>query len=110
VAHVHHQHRGARRQVLLLVDLEVVLGEVQVVDVPGLVEPRTGEINYSSIAVALTAMGYSGTVGLEAYASGEDEVALGRFSAAFGVSLQSGRQHRYRGVASDRRARGRVVR
>jgi hydroxypyruvate isomerase len=39
----------------------------------------------SAIAVALKEMSYCGTVGLEAYASGEDEVALERFSSVFGA-------------------------
>ena len=59
------------------------IGEIQVADVPGRCEPGTGEINYAAIARALAAMGYTGTIGLEAWASGEDEVALERFRAAF---------------------------
>jgi hydroxypyruvate isomerase len=34
-------------------------------------------------------MGYRGTVGLEAYASDEDEVALERFSSAFGAGAKT---------------------
>jgi hydroxypyruvate isomerase len=62
--------------------------------VPGRREPGTGEINYSAIAVALKEMGYRGTVGLEAYASGEDEVCLERFFSAFGAGATTpiGRQ------------------
>ena len=61
---------------------------------PGRCEPGTGEINYSAIAVALKEMGYRGTVGLEAYASGEDKVALERFSSVFGAGATTaiGRQ------------------
>jgi hydroxypyruvate isomerase len=59
------------------------LGEIQVADVPGRMEPGTGEINYSAIARALNAMGYAGTIGLEAWPSGDDEEALARFRAAF---------------------------
>ncbi|MER7072752.1 TIM barrel protein [Terrabacter sp. NPDC000476] len=59
------------------------LGEVQVADVPGRCEPGTGEIAYPAVARALAEMGYAGTVGLEAYASGDPEVALERFRAAF---------------------------
>lgn len=59
------------------------IGEVQVADNPGRCEPGTGEINYSGIARALAAMGYSGPVGMEANASGDAEAALEAFRAAF---------------------------
>jgi hydroxypyruvate isomerase len=58
----------------------------QVADVPGRCEPGTGEINYSAIAAALKKIGYRGTVGLEAYVSAEDDVALQRFSSTFGAA------------------------
>jgi hydroxypyruvate isomerase len=60
-----------------------LIGEIQVADVPGRCEPGTGEINYPAIARALEAIGYRGTIGLEAWASGDDELALKRFRAAF---------------------------
>ena len=65
------------------------LALVEAVNRPGLrmmldlYHAQIGEGNL--IAVALKEMGYRGTVGLEAYASGEDEVALERFSSAFGA-------------------------
>ncbi len=59
------------------------IGEIQVADVPGRMEPGTGEVNWSGIAKALAAMGYSGAVGMEAFASGDPEAALGAFKAAF---------------------------
>jgi hydroxypyruvate isomerase len=59
------------------------IGEVQVADVPGRCEPGTGEINYPRIAQALHDIGYVGTVGLEAWASGDSELALERFREAF---------------------------
>jgi hydroxypyruvate isomerase len=59
------------------------IGEIQVADVPGRCEPGTGEINYLAIAKALATLGYRGTVGLEAWPSGDDEQALERFRAAF---------------------------
>ncbi|SES22257.1 hydroxypyruvate isomerase [Tranquillimonas rosea] len=59
------------------------IGEIQVADVPGRCEPGTGEINYSSIARALSKMGYDGPVGLEAFASGDDIAALTAFREAF---------------------------
>ena len=59
------------------------IGEVQVADVPGRCEPGTGEINYPAVACALAETGWRGTVGLEAFASGDDELALQRFRDAF---------------------------
>lgn len=59
------------------------IGEVQVADNPGRFEPGTGEINYRGVALALDRMGYSGPVGMEAFAEGEPETALEAFRAAF---------------------------
>jgi hydroxypyruvate isomerase len=59
------------------------IGEVQVADVPGRCEPGTGEIHYPAIARALRDIGFTGTVGLEAYASGDSDAALLAFRAAF---------------------------
>ena len=52
-------------------------------DVPGRCEPGTGEISYPAVARALADMGFTGTVGLEAWASGDSEAALTRFREAF---------------------------
>ena len=59
------------------------IGEIQVADVPGRCEPGTGEIAYPAVARALVEMGYAGPVGLEAFASGDPELALERFRDAF---------------------------
>ena len=59
------------------------IGEIQVADVPGRTEPGTGEINYPAVARALDAMGYHGVIGMEAWPSGDDELALSRFRQAF---------------------------
>ncbi|MGM7775567.1 TIM barrel protein [Arthrobacter sp. KNU-44] len=59
------------------------IGEIQVADVPGRCEPGTGEINYSAVARALGAAGYEGTVGMEAWASGDSMEALEAFRRAF---------------------------
>lgn len=59
------------------------IGEIQVADVPGRMEPGTGEVNWHGIAKALQAMGYAGPVGMEAFASGDPERALEAFRAAF---------------------------
>src|SRR5215212_836753 len=64
-----------------------VIGEIQVADVPGRCEPGTGEIHYPAIAKALRDIGFTGTVGLEAYASAGgvtgSEAALDAFRRAF---------------------------
>jgi len=60
-----------------------LIGEVQVADVPGRCEPGTGEVNWPAVAAALDEVGYSGVVGLEAWASGDPVVALERFRDAF---------------------------
>lgn len=59
------------------------IGEIQVADVPGRCEPGTGEINYKGVANALHAMGYSGPVGMEAFAANDPEAALEAFRSAF---------------------------
>ncbi len=61
------------------------IGEIQVADVPGRCEPGTGEIAYPAVAPALKEMGYAGTVGLEAFASGDPEEAVRRFRDVFSV-------------------------
>lgn len=61
------------------------IGEIQVADVPGRMEPGTGEISYPAIARALDRLGYTGTIGMEAFASGDSVVALDAFRAAFTV-------------------------
>lgn len=59
------------------------IGEIQVADVPGRMEPGTGEVNWKAIARALDHMGYSGPVGMEAFSSGTAEDALAAFRDAF---------------------------
>jgi len=59
------------------------IGEVQVADNPGRCEPGTGEINYPGIARALHDMGYTGPIGMEAFAKGDEEAALTAFRDAF---------------------------
>lgn len=61
------------------------IGEIQVADVPGRMEPGTGEINYPGVARALKQMGYRGPVCMEAFASATAEQALEAFRAAFTV-------------------------
>lgn len=61
------------------------IGEIQVADVPGRQEPGTGEINYSRIARELVDLKFDSVVGLEGWASGDSNVALDAFIAAFRV-------------------------
>lgn len=59
------------------------IGEIQVADVPGRCEPGTGEINYLAVARVLAELGYSGPIGMEAYASADSEGAIAAFAQAF---------------------------
>ncbi|UYG00262.1 TIM barrel protein [Halomonas sp. GD1P12] len=80
---VYHAQIGEGNLIELIRRCAPFIGEVQVADVPGRCEPGTGEINYPAIARALHDIGYRGTVGLEGWASMDDERALNRFRAAF---------------------------
>ena len=80
---LYHAQIGEGNLIELLRRAGPLIGEIQVADVPGRCEPGTGEINYPAIAAALQELGYCGTVGLEAWASGDSEQALARFRAAF---------------------------
>ena len=89
---LYHAQIGEGNLIELLRRAQPFIGEVQVADVPGRCEPGTGEINYPAIASALRQMGYRGPVGLEAYASGDSEVALERFTAVFGADASAQQQ------------------
>ena len=80
---LYHAQIGEGNLVALVERAGRAIGEVQVADVPGRCEPGTGEIYYPAVARALQRIGYTGTVGLEAYASADDVQALERFRAAF---------------------------
>ena len=80
---IYHAQIGEGNLIELIRRAGPLIGEVQVADVPGRCEPGTGEINYPAIARALAEIGYRGTIGLEAWASGDDELALQRFRSAF---------------------------
>ncbi len=82
---LYHAQIGEGNLIQLVRDSVEWVGEVQVADVPGRCEPGTGEINYPAVAAALHDAGYRGVVGLEAWASGDDHVALERFREAFTV-------------------------
>jgi hydroxypyruvate isomerase len=64
-----------------------LVGEFQVADVPGRCEPGTGEIYYPAVAKALDDAGYTGTIGLEAWASGDSTEAVECFRQAFTIGL-----------------------
>jgi hydroxypyruvate isomerase len=80
---LYHAQIGEGNLIALVRRAAPLIGELQVADVPGRCEPGTGEINYPAIAAALEELGYRGTVGLEAWASGDSEQALDRFRDAF---------------------------
>jgi len=80
---LYHAQIGEGNLVALVERAGAAIGQVQVADVPGRCEPGTGEIYYPAVASALRRIGYTGTVGLEAYASGDSTRALDRFRAAF---------------------------
>ena len=80
---LYHAQIGEGNLVELCRRAGAAIGEIQVADVPGRCEPGTGEISYPAVARALADMGYDGVVGLEAFASGDSELALERFREAF---------------------------
>jgi hydroxypyruvate isomerase len=80
---LYHAQIGEGNLIELLRRCGDAIGEIQIADVPGRCEPGTGEISYPAIANALRDIGYSGTVGMEAWASGDSLAALEAFRAAF---------------------------
>jgi hydroxypyruvate isomerase len=83
---LYHAQIGEGNLIQLVRDTHHLLGEVQVADVPGRCEPGTGEIRYEAVARALAETGYTGVVGLEAWASADSSTALAAFRAAFTVA------------------------
>jgi hydroxypyruvate isomerase len=80
---LYHAQIGEGNLIELVRRCGTAVGEIQVADVPGRCEPGTGEIAYPAVARALVDSGYRGVVGLEAFASGDSELALARFRASF---------------------------
>jgi hydroxypyruvate isomerase len=80
---LYHAQIGEGNLVELVRAAAPLIGEIQVADVPGRCEPGTGEVNWPAVAAALEGIGYGGVVGLESFASGDDELALERFRDAF---------------------------
>jgi hydroxypyruvate isomerase len=82
---LYHAQIGEGNLIELVRRCGAAIGEIQVADVPGRCEPGTGEINYAAIAGALNDQGYTGTIGLEAWAAGDSCLALERFRQAFSL-------------------------
>jgi hydroxypyruvate isomerase len=80
---LYHAQIGEGNLIQLVEQTLPLVGEIQVADVPGRREPGTGEINYPAVAGALDRLGYTGVVGLEAWASTDSVIALDQFRAAF---------------------------
>lgn len=82
---LYHAQIGEGNLIELVEEALPYVGEIQVADVPGRCQPGTGEINYPAIARMLHKLGYTGTVAMEAFASGDSESALSEFRAAFSL-------------------------
>ncbi len=80
---LYHAQIGEGNLIELVTEALPYIGEIQVADVPGRCEPGTGEINYRAVAAALKRIGYTGVVGLEAWAADDPDAALEAFEAAF---------------------------
>ena len=80
---LYHAQIGEGNLIELVTEALPSIGEIQVADVPGRCEPGTGEIRYEAVAAALRSLGYEGVIGMEAWASGDPDVALDAFAAAF---------------------------
>lgn len=80
---LYHAQIGEGNLIELVQRAGALIGEVQVADVPGRMEPGTGEVNWAAVARALKGIGYTGVVGLEAKASGDPVVAMEAFRSAF---------------------------
>ena len=80
---LYHAQIGEGNLIELCAKAGAYIGEIQVADVPGRMEPGTGEVNWHAVALALEAQGYTGVVGLEATASGDPVAAMEAFRAAF---------------------------
>ncbi|OLQ87849.1 hydroxypyruvate isomerase [Vibrio ponticus] len=80
---LYHAQIGEGNLIELVRKCDQHIGEIQIADVPGRMEPGTGEINYPAIATALRDINYTGVVAMEAWASGDSDLALERFKNAF---------------------------
>jgi len=80
---LYHAQIGEGNLIELIRRCGPAIGEIQVADVPGRMQPGTGEINYRAIARALEQVGYCGVVALEGWAEGDSETALAQFRDHF---------------------------
>ena len=80
---LYHAQIGEGNLIELVGEALPFIGEIQVADVPGRCEPGTGEIRYAGVARALGHAGFTGVVGLEAFASSDPDAALAAFRDAF---------------------------
>ncbi|MEN4833716.1 TIM barrel protein [Pantoea vagans] len=80
---LYHAQIGEGNLIALIRRCGDAIGEIQVADVPGRMQPGTGEINYRAIARTLNHMGYSGVIALEGWAAGDSETALAQFRDHF---------------------------
>lgn len=80
---LYHAQIGEGNLIELVKQALPYIGEIQVADVPGRMEPGTGEINYAGVSRALADIGYEGVIGLEAFASIDSDSALEAFKTAF---------------------------
>ena len=80
---LYHAQIGEGNLVRLVGDSLPWVGEIQVADVPGRCEPGTGEVHWERIAQELSALGYTGVVAMEAFASETSDAALEAFRSAF---------------------------
>ncbi len=80
---LYHAQIGEGNLIELVRRAGTLIGEIQVADVPGRMEPGTGEVNWPAVARALGEIGNPGVVGLESFASGDDVAACEAFRAAF---------------------------
>lgn len=80
---LYHAQIGEGNLIELIRRCGAAIGEIQVADVPGRQQPGTGEINYRAIARTLQEVGYSGTVAMEGWASGDSSAALQQFRDHF---------------------------
>lgn len=80
---LYHAQIGEGNLIELCAKAGELIGEVQIADVPGRMEPGTGEVDRPAVARALKAQGCTGVVGLEATASGDPVIAMEAFRAAY---------------------------
>lgn len=80
---LYHAQTDAGHLIDTITEAGQYIGELQVADVPGRMEPGTGEVNWAAVGRAAVAAGYTGTIGMEAFASGSSDAALEAFRSAF---------------------------